>query len=107
MYVISFHEALNHFDMYDALQFALLFPGEALASFHDSKNSIWSLNYRTMLLWHSCVRMRCDPHATDGEKARFGMAAWLEVDELEEALNSHGCGLERAFLFQGREYLFK
>lgn len=51
--------------------------------------------------------MRHDTQATDGEKARFGMTAWLEVDALEEALNAHNCGLERAFLFQGREYLFK
>jgi hypothetical protein len=51
--------------------------------------------------------MRHDVHATDAEKARFGMDAWLEVDALEKALNNHSCGLERAFLFQGREYLFK
>jgi hypothetical protein len=60
-----------------------------------------------MLLWHACVRICHDIHANDAEKARFGMAAWLEVDALEEALNNHNCGLERAFLFQGREYLFK
>jgi len=60
-----------------------------------------------MLLWHACVKMRHDMHATDVEKARFGITAWLEVDALEEALNSHKCGLERSFLFQGREYLFK
>ncbi|KAF7985587.1 hypothetical protein HWV62_3877 [Athelia sp. TMB] len=86
--------------------FALLFPGEALTPSHNSKNSIWALNYRTMLLWNSCVRMRRDSRASDAEKARFGMAAWLEVDDLEAALNGHTCGLERAFLFQGREYLF-
>jgi len=59
-----------------------------------------------MLLWHACVRMRHDAHATDEEKARFAMTAWLEVDTLEEALDNHRCGLERSFLFQGREYLF-
>lgn len=51
--------------------------------------------------------MRHDTQATETEKARFATAAWLEVDALEEALNAHTCGLERAFLFQGREYLFK
>lgn len=51
--------------------------------------------------------MRHDVHATDVEKARFGTTAWLEVDLLEQALNGHKCGLERSFLFQGREYLFK
>ncbi|KZP29125.1 hypothetical protein FIBSPDRAFT_1039117 [Athelia psychrophila] len=59
-----------------------------------------------MFLWNSCVMMRRDLRATDAERARFGMAAWLEVDELEAALNSHTCRLEKAFLFQGREYLF-
>lgn len=50
--------------------------------------------------------MRNDTSASEAEKAQFGMTAWLEVDALEEALNGHTCGLERAFLFQGREYLF-
>jgi hypothetical protein len=50
--------------------------------------------------------MRHDPSATDGEKAQFGVSAWHEVDALEKALNAHTCGLERSFLFQGREYLF-
>ena len=84
-----------------------MFPGEVLVPSHHCKDSIWALNYRTMLLWLACVRMRYDFQATDLEKADFGMAAWLEVDALEEALNNHSCGLERAFLFQGREYLFK
>ncbi|KZP33462.1 hypothetical protein FIBSPDRAFT_773133 [Athelia psychrophila] len=90
----------------EAANFALLFPGESVDPSKSSKNSIWALNYRTMLLWNSCVRMCRDNRATDAERARFGMAAWLEVDELEAALNGHTCGLERAFLFQGREYLF-
>ncbi|KZP29121.1 hypothetical protein FIBSPDRAFT_816488 [Athelia psychrophila] len=61
--------------------FALLFPGESSVSSKNPKNSIWALNYRTMFLWNSCVRMRRDLRATDAEKARFGMAAWSEVDE--------------------------
>lgn len=60
-----------------------------------------------MLLWLLCVRMRHDMSATDSEKAQFGIAAWHEVDALEKSLNAHTCGLERSFLFQGREYLFK
>jgi hypothetical protein len=53
------------------------------------------------------MRMRHDPTATDTEKAHFGVNAWLEADALEHALNQHTCGLERMFIFQGREYLFK
>ena len=51
--------------------------------------------------------MRHDPSVSKAEMARFGADAWLEADVLEAALNSHGCDLERSFLFQGREYLFK
>jgi len=98
----------NGLDLFitDPANYALLFPGESLTSSRCCKDSIWALNYRTMLLWHSCVRMRHDIHATQEDKSRFGMTAWLEVDDLEKALNAHTCGLERAFLFQGREYLF-
>lgn len=48
-----------------------------------------------------------DPNASEAEIARFGLDAWLEADVLEKALDSHRCELERTFLFQGREYLFK
>ncbi|KAF8442969.1 hypothetical protein L210DRAFT_3534542 [Boletus edulis BED1] len=88
--------------------FTLLFPGEALRSSngHSGKDTIWSLNYRTMLLWHSCLRMIYNPSVSEVELTRFGLDAWLEADVLEAAFNSHGCDLERASLFQGREYLF-
>ena len=68
---------------------------------------MWALYMRTMLLWHSCIRMRSNVGIGDAEKAQFAVSAWLEMDKIEEALNSHTCGIERAFLFQGREYLFK
>ena len=74
-------------------------------------DTVWALYARTMLLWHACVRMRArgaaGAGAGDAEKARFAVQAWLEVDRIESALNRHTCGIERAFLFQGREYLFK
>jgi hypothetical protein len=62
---------------------------------------------RTMLLWNSCLRMRWDTRQSDASKAEFAVGAWLEIDKIEKALDSHTCGVERAFLFQGREYLFK
>jgi hypothetical protein len=68
---------------------------------------VWALYDRAVLLWHSCVRMRHDRIATDVEKARFALTSWLEADEIETKLNRHTCGLERAFIFVGREYLFK
>lgn len=95
---------------YRRVQYALLFPGESLAPLAPrpaSKDTVWALYIRTALLWHSCIRMRSNMSLSDGEKAQFAVTAWLEIDRIEEALNSHTCGIERAFLFQGREYLFK
>ena len=60
-----------------------------------------------MLLWHSCLQIRQDLGEHEAEMARFGVNAWLEADTLEKALDAHTCGLERTFLFQGREFLFK
>lgn len=51
--------------------------------------------------------MRNDPLKTDADKAQFALKAWLEADAIEAALNRHTCDLERNFIFQGREYLFK
>jgi hypothetical protein len=51
--------------------------------------------------------MRLDARATDSEKANFAIKAWLEADAIELALNKHTCTIERAFIFQAREYIFK
>lgn len=51
--------------------------------------------------------MRTDQSASDAEKAQFATKAWLEADALEAALNKHTCSIERAFIFQAREYIFK
>jgi hypothetical protein len=92
-------------------QYALLFSGESItrssSGMFDAKATVWALYDRAALLWHSCVRMRHDRAATDQEKSHFAFASWLEADAIEAALNKHACGLERAFLFTGREYLFK
>ena len=98
----------------------MLFPGESLTSADDSpelpppaKDSVWALYMRAMLLWNSCVRTRAaaapqdTPDADAEDKARFAVAAWAEIDAIEAALDAHACGIERAFLFQGRELLFK
>jgi len=51
--------------------------------------------------------MRNSTQASEDEKAQFAFKAWLEADAIEEALNKHTCDIEKAFIFQGREYLFK
>ncbi|TFK52485.1 hypothetical protein OE88DRAFT_1795692 [Heliocybe sulcata] len=92
--------------------YALLAPGESLAlspcfaPFHPGNESIWALYSRIMLLWSTCLRMRCDNTASYGQKAQFAMRAWLFADAIEDALNRHTCDMEKAFLYAGREYLF-
>lgn len=91
---------------------ALLFPGEAVTPAphvmsYSAKDTVWALNYRTILLWQSCLRMRSNVDASDAERARYGVNAWPEADALEKAFNSHTCGLEKTYIYQGREYLFK
>lgn len=94
------------------LQYALLFSGESVArspalSKYSSKDTIWALHDRSFLLWHGCIRMRNNNRTTDTEKAQFAVKAWLEADSLEQTLNLHTCSIERAFIFQAREYIFK
>ncbi|KAF8526163.1 hypothetical protein JB92DRAFT_2700846 [Gautieria morchelliformis] len=91
--------------------YALLFPGEALAQSSlfnvadSAKESVWALYSRAMLLWNSCLRMRGDD-VSDNDKAAFAANAWIESTWIEEALDAHTCGCDQAFLFQGREFLF-
>jgi len=90
----------------DPSNYALLFSGEAVAHSPAAKDTIWALFDRSFLLWHACIKMRNDTSAPVVDKGQFAIKAWLEADALEEALNRHTCGIERAFLFQGREYIF-
>ncbi|KDR82669.1 hypothetical protein GALMADRAFT_275797 [Galerina marginata CBS 339.88] len=95
----------------DPANYALLFSGESVArspalANHSSKDTIWALHDRSFLLWHGCIRMRKSNIATDNDKAQFAVKAWLEADSLEQALNRHTCSIERAFIFQAREYIF-
>ncbi len=82
-------------------------PGDPPAVPPPDKASVWALYTRAMLMWNSCIRMRADGSLPDSEKAAFAVAAWREIDAIEDALQRHTCGIERSFLFQGRELLFK
>ncbi|KAF5338925.1 hypothetical protein D9611_008729 [Ephemerocybe angulata] len=96
----------------DPANYALLFSGESVArspsllNAYSSKDTIWALHDRAFLLWHGCIRTRNDNRAGDTDKAHFAVKAWLEADTLEESLNRHTCHIERAFIFQAREYIF-
>lgn len=94
-------------------QYALLFSGESitrspsLGGHGSSKDTIWALYDRCFLLWHSSVKMREDSSIHDSDKAQFAIKAWLEADAIENALNRHTCDIERNFIYQGREFIFK
>ncbi|KAJ7025394.1 hypothetical protein C8F04DRAFT_1046634 [Mycena alexandri] len=90
----------------DPSNYALLFSGEAIVHSPSAKDTIWALYDRCFLLWHACIKMRSDSSATVTDKGQFAIKAWLEADAIEEALNKHSCGIERAFIFHGREYIF-
>jgi hypothetical protein len=51
--------------------------------------------------------MRHDANFSDLDRRDFAMRAWIETEAIEEALEWHTCSIERAFMFNGREYLFK
>jgi hypothetical protein len=51
--------------------------------------------------------MRQDTSIGDFDKRDFAMRAWIETEALEEALQWHTCGVEKAFAYHGREVLFK
>ena len=72
----------------------------------SSKDSVWALYMRCLLLWNGCVHMRNDASMADADKAQYAMDAWLEIDMIEATLNRHTCNIERTFLFVSRDYLF-
>jgi hypothetical protein len=51
--------------------------------------------------------MRGEMNVSDSAKAKYAMEAWKESCELDSLLDHHTCDTERAFLFIGREFLFK
>lgn len=71
------------------------------------KDTVWALYLRAMLLWNACVRVRRDAMVSDDDRAEFAMRIWIETEAIEKALQKHMCGIERAFMYHGREFLFK
>jgi len=80
-------------------------PPQPYDNSYPGKETVWALYIRAQLLWHSCLRVRHEA-TVEADKADFAMRTWLETEAIEEALKKHTCGVERAFMFLGREYLF-
>ncbi|KZT73776.1 hypothetical protein DAEQUDRAFT_661448 [Daedalea quercina L-15889] len=92
----------------DPSNLAVLFPGESLfpPGARHSKDTVWALYMRSLLLWNGCVHMRNDASMSDADKAQYAMDAWIEIDAIETALSHHTCNIERTFMFVSRDYLF-
>ncbi|OCB87151.1 hypothetical protein A7U60_g5665 [Sanghuangporus baumii] len=102
---------LQHLDLFllQPANIYNIFPGENLTDLLPSTtinskfDTVWSLYARAILLWHACLRIR---NVSERERAIFAQSVWLEADAIENTLDGHSCGIERAFLYHGREYLF-
>ena len=78
-----------------------------MAHIPSSKDSVWALYMRTLLMWHSCLRSRSDPNLSDADRAQYAMTTWLELDNVEAAMDRHTCDIQSGFMMQMREVLFK
>ncbi|CDO69399.1 hypothetical protein BN946_scf184270.g2 [Trametes cinnabarina] len=88
--------------------FSLLTPSEMLVStgMPLQNDDIWSLNLRAMRLLQSCLRVRTCPTMSGAQRAEFAVRAWLQIDDLEERMERHTCGLSTNYGFQSTEMLF-
>ncbi|KAH9176032.1 hypothetical protein EDB89DRAFT_1846911 [Lactarius sanguifluus] len=113
-YAVAANWRHSDFFVMEPSNYSILFPGESLLPLHSQahpdsrggKDTVWALYLRAMLLWNACVRMRHDVTASDHDRTEFAMRTWMETEAIEKALQQHTCGIERAFMYNGREFLF-
>lgn len=96
-------------------QYALLFPGEVLDRISPSyrasdspstKESVWALYCRSMLLWTFTNRMRTSADNSD-EQIDLIYDAWAEAQSLQDSLRMHSCNLDTTLIYMCREYIYK
>lgn len=95
-------------------KFGLLFPGEVLDRVSPSyrgdhslstKESVWALYCRSMLLWNFCNRFRIP--SQEEERAEQAHEAFLEAQSIEDSLTMHRCNLDTTLMYMCREYIHK
>ncbi|KAF9524627.1 hypothetical protein CPB83DRAFT_797695 [Crepidotus variabilis] len=108
----TFHEEYPRFYVTEASNFALLFPGQVIDrgtpmyrahNALSSKESIWALYCRSMLLWNFCNRFRVP--SREEERAEHAHEAFLEAQAIEDCLNLHTCNLDTSLIYTSREYI--
>ncbi|PPQ68812.1 hypothetical protein CVT24_007696 [Panaeolus cyanescens] len=111
-------EALNEnpptFFLSNPANFCLLFPGEVIdrasvtyrgVDSMSTKESVWALYCRSMLLWNFCNRFTT-PQG-DEDRAEQAQQAFQEVQAIEDALNAHDCNLDTTLMYTTREFIHK
>ncbi|KAG6860778.1 hypothetical protein C0995_007682 [Termitomyces sp. Mi166 len=101
-------------DSANVIWYALLFPGEALdrvspafrSSTSSTKESVWALYCRSMLLWNFTNRLRTST-MPDDEKVELIYDAWAEAQSLQDSLRIHKCNLDTVLMYMCREYVYK
>ncbi|PPQ92783.1 hypothetical protein CVT25_003831 [Psilocybe cyanescens] len=109
-------QALNddapQFFLSEPSNFGLLFPNEVLDRVSPSyrasnslspKESVWALYCRSMLLWNFCNQFR--KPSQEEERAEQAHEAFLEVQAIEDSLNTHRCNLDTTLIYTCREYI--
>ncbi|KAH7888914.1 hypothetical protein F5I97DRAFT_1802765 [Phlebopus sp. FC_14] len=106
---IAFRKEPTDLFLTDPANFQLLFPGEANEHEHkarSSKDSIWALFCRSMLLWNFCTtRLRKNTFSSK-ETSELAMESWRETQEIQDALDAHTCNVEPALFYRCREYVY-
>ncbi|GLB44949.1 putative GAL4-like Zn(II)2Cys6 (or C6 zinc) binuclear cluster DNA-binding domain [Lyophyllum shimeji] len=111
---VAFDRAPPDFFLTDCANYALLFPGEVLdrvaptyrgSTSPSTKESVWALYCRSMLLWTSTNRLRTSA-VPDDEKVELVYEAWAEAQALQDSLRIHDCNLDTALMYMCREYVY-
>uniref|UniRef100_A0A8H7Y1S2 Zn(2)-C6 fungal-type domain-containing protein n=1 Tax=Psilocybe cubensis TaxID=181762 RepID=A0A8H7Y1S2_PSICU len=108
----AFNDEPPQFFLSDPSNFGLLFPNEAYdrhspnyraSNSLSPKESVWALYCRSMLLWNFCNRFRTP--SQEEERAEQAHEAFLEVQAIEDSLNTHRCNLDTTLIYTCREYI--
>ncbi|KAG6916115.1 hypothetical protein DXG01_008390 [Tephrocybe rancida] len=111
---VAFDRDPPEFFLLDSANYAILFPGEILdrasptfrsSTFSSTKESVWALYCRSMLLWSFTNRLRTRPIAND-DKVELIYDAWSEAQSLQDSLRVHTCNLDTAVMYMCREYVY-
>ncbi|KAF5376310.1 hypothetical protein D9615_008498 [Tricholomella constricta] len=112
---VAFNREPPDFFLTNSSNYALLFPGEILdraslsyrgSSSPSTKESVWALYCRSMLLWSFTNRLRTSV-TTNDEKVELIYDAWSEAQSLQDSLHMHECNLDTALIYMCREYVYK